>query len=308
MKEYVIQAKVKNNLILSRILESYSSVSQFCLVNDLNNTTVGRFINMQAPALTPGGAWNNAALKLADALGEDPSDLFTTEQAEAKLKTNEAYIEMSRQQVLALSDPLQVLEASDLVTKLLGNCNLSSREEAVLQLRFYDELSLDDIGKRLEISTERVRQIEAKSLRKLRKTASVLIECPTLVKLNAEAKERASETKRRLSEIKAEVANRLQQDEFESEKLKGTAIMVRSMARGFCKGYSPIRLGNISVSIDRGENLVKMTLELSNDTHGARLQEVFKSGLSKDECEAIMNEAKEAMVEYFKNLKPKDQP
>lgn len=46
--------------------------------------------------------------------------------------------------------------------------DLSEREQKVLELRFIDNLTLEECGKELGISRERVRQIEAKVIRKLR--------------------------------------------------------------------------------------------------------------------------------------------
>jgi RNA polymerase sigma factor (sigma-70 family) len=45
---------------------------------------------------------------------------------------------------------------------------LSEREEAVISMRFVHEMTLDEVGAELCVSRERVRQIEARSLRKLR--------------------------------------------------------------------------------------------------------------------------------------------
>lgn len=53
-----------------------------------------------------------------------------------------------------------------LIIKALAT--LTPREESVLRKRFIDGLTLESIGKRFNISRNRVRQIEAKALRKLR--------------------------------------------------------------------------------------------------------------------------------------------
>jgi RNA polymerase primary sigma factor len=49
---------------------------------------------------------------------------------------------------------------------------LSEREQQVLRLRFgldeKEELTLEEIGKRFDVTRERIRQIEAKALSKLR--------------------------------------------------------------------------------------------------------------------------------------------
>jgi hypothetical protein len=52
--EYVIHAKLKNNLILSRILAQHRTVAEFCKQFGLSNSIVGDLINMKKlPARRP---------------------------------------------------------------------------------------------------------------------------------------------------------------------------------------------------------------------------------------------------------------
>ena len=66
----------------------------------------------------------------------------------------------------AASDAMLQVEVSDILD------TLSARERRILQLRFglFDDnqLTLEEVGKRMGITRERVRQIEAKALRRLR--------------------------------------------------------------------------------------------------------------------------------------------
>lgn len=61
---------------------------------------------------------------------------------------------------------MEEAETTKLVDEALG-C-LTSREAKVLRLRFYEDMTLAAIGEQLGVQQERVRQIEAKALRKLR--------------------------------------------------------------------------------------------------------------------------------------------
>lgn len=69
---------------------------------------------------------------------------------------------------------------------------LTEREQKVIQLRFVDGLSLKDTGKAFNVTKERIRQVEAKALRKLRHPSrtNIIKEGLTAVKAKEEAKGR----------------------------------------------------------------------------------------------------------------------
>ena len=171
MNEYVIHAKVKNNLLLSRILQDSGTVNGFCLKHGLSPSCVGELINMKKPALLRSGRWSELSCRLADILGCLPEDLFTEEQRTVELRTNEAYIEISRQQALGMVDPIKCLEDTDLIEKLLKTSGLNENQKTVLKLRYEEDLNLDEVAEKFGLTRERIRQIEQKALRKLQSTA-----------------------------------------------------------------------------------------------------------------------------------------
>lgn len=63
------------------------------------------------------------------------------------------------------------------VKKLLEDCNLKPREIEILMLRFgfndREPMTLEEVGKKFEITRERVRQIEAKALMKIRRSKHI---------------------------------------------------------------------------------------------------------------------------------------
>lgn len=73
---------------------------------------------------------------------------------------------------IVISDALQYQ-----VRKLLDDCNLKEREKEILMLRYgfhnKEPMSLEQIGQKYNLSRERVRQIEAKALMKIRKSNKI---------------------------------------------------------------------------------------------------------------------------------------
>jgi RNA polymerase sigma factor (sigma-70 family) len=169
MSDYVIHAKLKNNRLLRRILEDSETVNEFCRKYNLNPSAVGCMVNMKKKALGEDG-WRKIVIDLCDILMCSPEDLFTEEQAEAQLKSNEAFVEMTRQQALQFSEQgLSDEDRSEIRRLIFDDAPLTSKEKLVLKMRFEDECTFEEVGQKLDLSHERIRQIEAKALRKLRK-------------------------------------------------------------------------------------------------------------------------------------------
>ena len=61
-------------------------------------------------------------------------------------------------------------DAQSDISRLVANAfeTISPREVKVLQLRYWHDLTLEEIGKIFELTRERIRQIEGRALRKLR--------------------------------------------------------------------------------------------------------------------------------------------
>lgn len=167
--DYVVHAKLKNNLILKRILAVSTSVSAFCTEHGLSASEIGDFINLRKPAaLKTTGEWCAGAVKLANALAVEPDELFTFEQRHMEVENNEALIEVTLDQLTGRIDPVRQLEFENLASVILKNANLSKRQQRVIHSRFYEEKTFKEIGDELGISSERVRNIEAKAFRRLR--------------------------------------------------------------------------------------------------------------------------------------------
>ncbi len=171
MNDYIIHAKLKNNNILSRILEKNRNVNQFCRDHGLHATDVGKYINLRRSAISADtGKWMPSAIALADALGVLPDELFVEEQKTVALKTNEAYVEMYRPQALNIADGTEGVERhidmKRISTLLLDY--LPPRHRKVLEMRMHCDMTFDETAEALGVTRERIRQIEENALRKIR--------------------------------------------------------------------------------------------------------------------------------------------
>ena len=104
-------------------------------------------------------------------------DLSTREGSEATLGDL-----IEDQQTMAPQEAVTRIELIDMVDDLLAG--LKGREREVMRMRYGigtdNDLTLDDVGRRLNLSLERVREIEAQAMCKLRETGSLscIRSCP----------------------------------------------------------------------------------------------------------------------------------
>jgi predicted DNA-binding protein (UPF0251 family) len=137
---------------------------------------VNELINLSSAPIKGDGTLTLTASRLCDVLGKLPDELWSHEQL-YPLERNFSEMEMDYGQVCAMLpcseqsylpdfSEIEEAETTKLVDEALGS--LTSREAKVLRMRFYDDMTLEAIGKQFGVQQERIRQIEAKALRKLR--------------------------------------------------------------------------------------------------------------------------------------------
>jgi RNA polymerase primary sigma factor len=189
-KAYRVKITVKNNLLLTAIEQAgYKSAAEFARAIGLTDQEVSALVALRKAPINQDGEFSPNVKRIMEALGAAPSDLWTTEQLNMKLKRNTKEDFFSAPTIQAIlggnvaqlegsvyeesEKPEEVLNKKELkaeLEKVLGT--LTPRETKVLQLRFgldgCGEHTLEEIGDMLDIGKERVRQIEAKALRKMR--------------------------------------------------------------------------------------------------------------------------------------------
>lgn len=131
----------------------------------------GRYANLNngtVPPIVEGGPRQGQpkadAVKLAEFFGVGLDDLFPRYWC----KFHELQLVPEQYDMLvASSEDLEQVESAELVKKALPS--LKPREEQVLIARFFEDKTFDETAERFNASRERIRQIEAKALRKLKK-------------------------------------------------------------------------------------------------------------------------------------------
>lgn len=187
INEYRIKVTVRNNLILNAIENAgHKNVSAFCRVVGLPKTALTDLISMKKPPITKEGEFSTLAKLLMEELCLLPTDLWTSEQLTLQIRRNTAQRSVSADGMRAAlgmnaEEMLGLMKPDDLDDVVLKHemvnvieeqlSSLSKRQDLVLRMRFgigCDEHTLEEVGEKLGVGRERIRQIEAKALRLLK--------------------------------------------------------------------------------------------------------------------------------------------
>jgi RNA polymerase primary sigma factor len=183
--EYRIKVSVRNNLILKAIEDfGYTSVYKFCMENNLSVGVINQIVGFRVKPIGQDGTFNKHAQALMEVLGAAPTDLWTAEQLELSLTKNtvekeigqralDKLLGMDNGELLTIESPEESVYQKEKNLALADVVDsLTPKEQKVLQLRFglhgEEEHTLEETGNIIDVTRERVRQIEAKALRKLR--------------------------------------------------------------------------------------------------------------------------------------------
>jgi len=185
MREYRVKVTVRNNLLLSAIeAAGFKTQSAFAEYADMDVTAVNDLVALRKAPINDDGSFSLAAQRIMESLGASPSDLWTNEQLYMSLKRNTAETPMDafgirllaeqHQDAMTLPSPEDARfasETSELINTLLDT--LTPREAEILRMRNFDELTMQECAEKIGVTPERIRQIEAKALRKMRHPARV---------------------------------------------------------------------------------------------------------------------------------------
>jgi RNA polymerase sigma factor (sigma-70 family) len=166
---------------------------------------------MRKPPITSDGEFSALAKLLMEELCVLPTDLWTSEQLTLKLKRNTAQRDVSSEgmraalgmhaeellELMKPDDPDEAVLKHEMVSLVEAQLeSITPREALVLRMRYgigCEEHTLDEVGEKFDVTRERIRQIEAKALRKMKhpSRADVLRQLLPTYEIEPDLKEKA---------------------------------------------------------------------------------------------------------------------
>ena len=175
MKEdFNIKVTVRNARLLEAIRKKYESVADLSRKMGQHQSTVNSLVTMKIKPINEKG-WTNLALDVAAMVGKEPENIWPKYMREIKLKkaSSEVLIDLDGvKQIMADGSSEKSLSQLSAIKQFSEN--LSPREERLFRLRWVDNHTLDECGELFGVSRERVRQLEAKTFRKMKKKATAM--------------------------------------------------------------------------------------------------------------------------------------
>ena len=174
-KDYRINIKVRNNRLIEAIEESGGQLgARWCKAHNLSYYKVNDLIRLKDSPLQKNQIdLTETAYRLCEILNKSPNELWSDEQI-SPLQMNDVSVKLtgdSMKQLVSYTETrpdslLALTEIKERVQEVMEE--LTAREQKLLRMRYYDNMTLEESAKEFNVSTERIRQIEAKTFRKLR--------------------------------------------------------------------------------------------------------------------------------------------
>ena len=185
-RDYAITIKITNGRIKTAMQNAgIKNTAELARMAGVSQSAVGKIINLKRAPLTTAGEWSNSVLKIADALGVLPDELFNSSQRIMAVQKNQVTKFVSQDEIHRFVtsemnvDRLEFLQDNAAIEELQEKAvteiceeamkeSLTAREIQVLKLHTVKGLTLSEISEQFGVSRTRVQQIERQALSKLR--------------------------------------------------------------------------------------------------------------------------------------------
>ena len=174
MAHYDEKKEWENNLVTIRVNDMYMTVKEVCLESKIPATMYHNLQNgMESPLYLVGKregtvkGWVSRVLKTLDCTFAEAFPRYVCDLNKSKLTDDQcADFLMSN---YSLNGNKENIVNKDFVSYIMKS--LTKKQKTAIYLIFFEECTLEEAGKYMNITRERVRQIKAKALRNLRKAA-----------------------------------------------------------------------------------------------------------------------------------------
>ena len=168
MEDFNVKITVRNNRLLQAVRKKYESVADLSRKMGRSQGAVNALVTMKVKPINEKG-WTELASDVAAMVGKEPVEIWPENLQDIRLSTStsEFTIDMDGVKQIMSDNSTEKMIAHSQVLKQLDT-RLNDTQKKVIDMRFKQNMSLEETGKVLGLSRERVRQIECKSLRRMR--------------------------------------------------------------------------------------------------------------------------------------------
>ena len=173
MEDFNVKITVRNNRLLQAIRKKYESVADLSRKMGRSQGAVNALVTMKVKPINEKG-WTELASDVAAMVGKEPVEIWPENLQDIRLSTStsEFTIDMDGvKQIMSDNSTEKMIAHSQVLQQL--DTRLNDTQKKVIDMRFKQNMSLEETGKVLGLSRERVRQIECKSIRRMRYDAKV---------------------------------------------------------------------------------------------------------------------------------------
>jgi RNA polymerase sigma factor (sigma-70 family) len=178
MEDYKLQLKVQNGHLF-RMMESRGlrTVAELSRATGVNQVELGKIANLKKAVYAHSGKLISSYEKLCSFFFCDITDLVPEQHIVNPLlnSVTEKYVtkyELAALEIDSTNPSLMIDKDSISVESILEKSPLSERQQRVIKGRFEDGKTYSQIGRDLDITSTRVRQIESNALCTLRRASS----------------------------------------------------------------------------------------------------------------------------------------